>query len=176
MLASHYHFTTNWRFENTRIEEVSDILEDFGSLARWWPAVYLDVDILEPGGPHALGAVVKLFTKGWLPYTLRWTFTVTDVNYPYGSTLVATGDFAGRGVWTMVQQGALADVTYDWNIDADKPLRKTLTPVLRPLFSANHRWAMTRGRESMELELRRRRATTDAERAAIPAPPGPTFR
>ncbi|HEY1905085.1 MAG TPA: hypothetical protein VGG91_03530 [Myxococcaceae bacterium] len=45
--------------------------------------------------------------------------------------------------------------------------------LLRPVFAANHRWAMARGEESLALELRRRRARTDAERAAIPAPPGP---
>src|SRR5579863_4729834 len=116
MFASAYHFTTNWRFEDTRIEEVSDILEDFSSLKRWWPSVYLDVTVEKPGGPHALGAVVALFTKGWLPYTLRWTFTVTEANYPHGSSLVANGDFDGTGVWRLVQQGTVADVTYDWRI------------------------------------------------------------
>jgi len=43
-------------------------------------------------------------------------------------------------------------------------------------FEANHRWAMARGEESLELELRRRRAGTAAERDSVPAPPGPTFR
>jgi hypothetical protein len=176
MFASRYHFTTHWRFPDTRIEEVSDILEDYAALPRWWPSVYLDVRVIEPGGAHALGAKVALFTKGWLPYRLRWTFNVTAVNYPFGSTLVASGDFVGNGVWTMVQQGSLAAAAYDWNIEADKPLLRYLTPVLRPLFAANHRWAMARGEESMALELRRRRARTQAERDAIPPPPGPTFR
>jgi hypothetical protein len=35
---------------------------------------------------------------------------------------------------------------------------------------------MARGEESLKLELRRRRARTDAERQAVPAPPGPTFK
>jgi hypothetical protein len=176
MFASHYHFVTNWRFEDTRIEEVADILEDFGALSRWWPSVYLGVEVERPGGAHALGAVISLFTKGWLPYTLRWRFTVVEERYPRGSTLVASGDFDGRGVWTLIQKGPLADVTYDWSIEAEKPLLRTMTPVLRPIFSANHRWAMARGEESLRLELARRRARTDAERSAIPAPPGPTFR
>ena len=47
---------------------------------------------------------------------------------------------------------------------------------LRPFFAANHRWAMARGEESLALELRRRRARTEAERQAIPAPPRSTFR
>ena len=47
--------------------------------------------------------------------------------------------------------------------------------LFRPIFGANHRWAMARGEQSLELELRRPRAANAAERAAVPAPPGPTF-
>jgi len=36
-------------------------------------------------------------------------------------------------------------------------------------------WAMARGEESRMLEVLRRRAKTEAERVAVPAPPGPTF-
>ena len=31
-----------------------------------------------------------------------------------------------------------------------------LSPVLRPVFEWNHRWAMARGEESLQAELRRR--------------------
>ncbi len=65
---------------------------------------------------------------------------------------------------------------YDWRIRADKPLLRYGTFVFRPIFGANHRWAMARGEESLNLELQRRRATTDVERSTIPAPPRPTFR
>jgi hypothetical protein len=48
--------------------------------------------------------------------------------------------------------------------------------VIKPLFAANHRWAMARGEESLRLELARRRAAGDPTvLAALPAPPGPTF-
>ena len=48
------------------------------------------------------------------------------------------------------------------------------TELLRPLFAANHHWAMRKGEESLRLELARRRAATPAERDQIPPPPGPT--
>ena len=67
-------------------------------------------------------------------------------------------------------------ITYDWRVSAGKPLLRRLGWLLRPAFAANHRWAMARGEESLKLELRRNRATTAAQRAAGPAPPGPTFR
>jgi hypothetical protein len=116
---------------------------------------------------------MRVWTKGWLPYTLRWEFVVTRSTYPSGFTIEAVGDFVGRGEWTFVQEGPVVRVTYDWNIVAEKPLLKFFSPVLRPVFEANHRWAMAQGEDSLKLELARRRAVNDAARAAIPPPPGP---
>jgi len=88
---------------------------------------------------------------------------------------VAEGDFVGTGVWTLKQEGDVVDVQYDWRITADKPLLRYGTVVFRPIFSANHRWAMARGEESLIPEMRRRHASSDAELRAVPPPPGPTF-
>jgi hypothetical protein len=162
-----YVFVTRWRVQAS-IEEVSEILDDAASLPRWWPSVYLDVHVLESG-------VVELFTKGWLPYTLRWRFRVTENRRPHGFSLEATGDLVGSGVWTLTQDGSYADVVYDWRVRVDKPLLRYLSFIFKPLFAANHRWAMARGEESLKLELARRHALTPSELAAIPAPPPPTF-
>jgi hypothetical protein len=167
-----YHFVTNWRVEGT-CGEVADVLGDPLSLSRWWPSVYLDVTELRPPGADGLGRRVSLHTKGWLPYTLRWEFEVVDSRYPAGFTIVANGDFEGVGVWTFVQNGPFVDVRYDWRIRAEKPILRTLSFLLKPVFSANHRWAMARGEESLVLELARRRAISDAARADVPPPPGP---
>ena len=174
MAGNAYHFITHWRVKGT-CAEVADVLGDTKGFARWWPSVYLNVNVIQAGDANGVGERASLFTKGWLPYTLRWEFTVAERRYPFGSAIDAHGDFVGRGRWTFEQDGEFVNVTYDWNIRAVKPLLRTLTPLLRPIFSANHRWAMAQGERSLELELRRRRATNDAERSAIPPPPGPTF-
>ena len=88
----------------------------------------------------------------------------------------AWGDFVGRGIWTFGQDGEWVDITYDWKIRADKPLLKYLSFLMKPLFGANHQWAMRQGEESLKLELMRRHAATPEERARIPPPPGPTFK
>jgi hypothetical protein len=170
---NNYHFITEWQVEGT-CGEVADIIGDPTDLARWWPAVYLQAEQLEPPKPSGTGRRMRVWTKGWLPYTLRWEFTVTQSRYPFGFTIEATGDFVGRGEWTFVQEGPIVRVTYDWRILAEKPLLKFFTPALRPVFEANHRWAMAQGEASLKLELARRRATSAAARAAIPPPPPPT--
>ena len=72
MATNDYHFITRWHVPGT-VEDVAQIIGDAPSLAHWWPSVYLDVQEIEPGDEHGIGKVVSLYTKGWLPYTLRWT-------------------------------------------------------------------------------------------------------
>lgn len=154
MPSNEYHFITHWRVEAT-INEVADILKRADELPRWWPSVYLDVKVLKPGDDEGIGKVVSLHTKGWLPYTLRWQFRVTESRYPHGFSLEAWGDFDGRGIWTFEQDGPFVKIIYDWKIRADKPLLRALSFLLKPIFSANHKWAMARGEESLKRELAR---------------------
>ena len=175
MDSNEYHYITHWRVNGT-IEEVAEILSQATDLVRWWPSVYLDVQEGKAGDENGIGKVIHLYTKGWLPYTLRWSFRVTESNYPDGFALEALGDFVGRGRWTFKQNGEWAEVTYDWKIRADKPLLKHLSFLMKPLFGANHQWAMRMGEESLKLELMRRRATAPEDLASIPLPPGPTFK
>ena len=169
MASNEYHFVTNWRVQST-IAEVVEILSNATDLPRWWPSVYLEVKELAPGDVNGLGKEVSLYTKGWLPYTLRWQFRVTETNPPHGFSLVASGDFVGKGVWTFAQDGEWVNITYDWKILADKPLLRTLSFLMKPIFSSNHLWAMEKGEESLKLELARRHAQSEAERAKIAAP------
>ena len=170
MSAPEYRFRTEWRVAGT-VEEVAGVLSEVRELPRWWPSVYLDVEELSPGDEHGVGKRARLHTKGWLPYTLGWELTVVESRHPHGFTIEAEGDLAGRGVWTLEPAGAWTRITYDWAVRAKKPLLRALSPFFRPLLEANHRWAMRKGEESLALELARRRASTPAERARIPAPP-----
>ncbi len=170
MSSNEYHFITHWQVK-AALREVVDIIGDAESLPRWWPAVYLEVRVLEPGDAHGIGRRVSLYTKGWLPYTLRWSFRVTEANPPHGFTLVADGDFVGRGIWTFMADGDCVNITYDWKIEAEKPLLKRLSFVMKPLFAMNHRWAMARGEESLCLELERRHVPAAARRSIAPPPP-----
>ena len=170
--TNEYQFISRWRVEGT-CGEVADVLGDPLALVWWWPSVYLAVEEIAPARADGTGRRVRVHTKGWLPYTLNWEFEVVESRYPHGFTLVAIGDFDGRGVWTFAQDGRYVDITYDWRISAEKPLLRNLSFVLKPVFEANHRWAMAQGELSLPLELARRRATSDAARRAIPPPPGP---
>ena len=170
MPSNNYHFITNWRIKSTR-EAIVEVLSDPLDLVRWWPSVYLDAQELRPGDEQGLGRVISLYTKGWLPYGLHWQFEVTEADPATRLAIKASGDFEGQGVWTFEQDGEWVNVVYDWQIHADKPLLKYLSPLIKPLFSANHHWAMTMGLKSLELELQRRQASSPQQLAQIPTPP-----
>jgi hypothetical protein len=173
-MGSDYQFVTEWRVAAT-IAEVRDVLSDGRTLPTWWPAVYLGVEPRHVTGPDQLGSVIDVYTKGWLPYTLRWRLTITEPITDTGFALSADGDLDGTGRWTFRQDGPEVVITYDWRVHASKPLLRRLSWLFKPAFAANHRWAMARGEESLRLELRRRRATTETQRRAVPPPPPPTF-
>ena len=63
--------------------EVADILGDPLRLEVWWPSVYLEVEEIEPARAEGgVGRRVRLLTKGWLPYTLRWELVVVESTLP----------------------------------------------------------------------------------------------
>ena len=105
--------------------------------------------VLDPGGRDGAGRRVALHTRGRLPYTLRWQARMVEDRRPHGWTIEATGDLVGRGVWRLEQRGELVAVRYDWQVAVEKPLLRPLTPILRPVYAANHRWAMARGFEGL---------------------------
>ena len=157
MTAQRYEFVTDWRFDDARIEEVADIIADTASLPRWWPELFRTVTILKPGTGHGLGEVAACTCKARLPYTLRFTYTCTEDDYPNGSTIEATGDLVGRGVWTLAQNGDAVDVRYLWYVDLEKAILRLVSPLLRPLLAWNHTWSMERGQEGLRREIVRRR-------------------
>jgi hypothetical protein len=171
MADNQYHFVTHWRLKASA-QEITEIIGDAESLPRWWPSVYLEVKELKQGAANGIGKQVALYTKGWLPYTLRWHFQVTESDPPRGFVLMAEGDFVGRGIWTFAEDGEWVNITYDWQIEAEKPLLKRLSFLLKPVFEQNHLWAMRRGEESLRLELQRRHVPAAAQHT-IPAPPPP---
>ncbi|MES2796486.1 MAG: SRPBCC family protein [Bacteroidota bacterium] len=169
MKSSEYQFITHWQVEATP-EEVYEIISDSNRLTQWWPSVYLDLKVLEKGGEGGLNKLVELYTKGWLPYTLRWKFKVIKVDKPHSLEIQAIGDFIGGGKWIFEPSENGCNITYDWRIEATKPILKKLSWLMKPAFSANHLWAMRKGEESLKLELRRRKGEKN-----VAEPPKPTF-
>jgi len=159
MPANEYRFMTRWRLPGTP-EQVSDLLGDTNTLVRIWPSLYTRVRVLNPGDEHGVGKVLRVETRGHLPYTLRWSFRVVESRHPYGYTVSAWGDMVGTGVWTLELDGDSTRVTYDWRVRTDKPLLKWLSPILKPVFKSNHDRVMADGEIGLRRELERLQAAS----------------
>jgi hypothetical protein len=171
-MTNTYHFISRWRVKATP-EEVYDIIGQPLEYPRWWPSVYLECRETSFGKPNGTGRCVQFHTKGWLPYTLEWEACTTETIPSRQIAFNATGDFTGRGVWSFTQDGAFTDITFEWNLEPGKPLLRYLTPVMRPIFEANHRWAMRQGEISLHEELIRYRARTPQDLLEAGEPRGP---
>jgi hypothetical protein len=77
---------------------------EFSSISKitrtWGPEVYLQVEPLTPR-QKTIGDRVRLLTRGKLPYKIRWQSEIVQANPPHGFMIRATGDFDGRGIWSL---------------------------------------------------------------------------
>jgi len=153
MQSNMYAFVTRWTVPGTA-SKVYAILNDVAGYPRWWPSLATSFQKISDGqgGKGASGHVV---TKGFLPYSLQWTYEVTATNPPHGFSIKAFGDVAGDGRWELSQNGDMVDVVYHWTVRGERPLLKYLSPLLRPLFSLNHDYVMKKGEEGLRKELQR---------------------
>jgi hypothetical protein len=148
-----YRLISHWRVPGA-LEDVAALLREPRDLVRWWPEVYLAVEVAH----EDRGDVVHVRSRGFLPFTLSWSFRELESRWPYGATIEAWGDLVGCGVWTLVQDGTDVLATYDWRVRAEEPWLRRLSPVLKPLFAWNHRWAMAKGEAGLRREMEGRNA------------------
>lgn len=152
MALLEFEIPSRWRVEGN-IDDVYDLISKPQEFVRWWSEVYLRVEEVESGDESGVGRIHNLHTRGWLPYTLNWQSRITKVRRPVHLVVEARGDLEGTGEWRFRQDGERVRVDFDWTVVTNKPWIRYLVPVLKPLFAANHRWAMQKGLEGLRREL-----------------------
>jgi uncharacterized protein YndB with AHSA1/START domain len=150
-MAAAYIFVDEWDVD-APIEAVFDALADARTYPDWWRPVYLEA---EADGPPEVGRVSQQLFKGRLPYRLRTRSEIVALERPRRIEGKTEGDLSGLGIWTLTPRNGGTHVRFDWQVNADRPLLRYLTPVLRPLFRWNHNWAIARAMEGLEPYARR---------------------
>ena len=84
---------------------------------------------------------------------MRFTLTPVEAERPYRIHSRLDGDFEGTGTWLISEEKGGTKALLDWRPSVNKAGVRQLTPVLRPLFRANHAWTMRRGLAAAERVL-----------------------
>lgn len=141
-----YVFVDEWDVR-APIEEVFQAIAEVRAYPAWWKPVYMET---EADGPPTVGRRSTQHFKGRLPYTLRTRSEIVRLEAPNLIETRVEGDLSGRGLWTFTRSDGGTHVRFDWRVNADRPLLRYLTPILRPLFRWNHGWAIARAQEGLE--------------------------
>lgn len=147
------------------------MLTDTESFPRWWPAMFLSAETTERGGDGGVGAVTRVGVRMWRPRVFHGVMRVTERRSPSRYGLGLYGDIEGEIAWEL-SPGADENTTVvqgEHKLVFDGALGALSTGI----FSRELRWALSRGEESLALELARRRARDSSERDGVKAPPLP---
>jgi uncharacterized protein YndB with AHSA1/START domain len=151
-----YEIESRWRVAGA-IDDVYAVLTDAEALPRWWPEAYSKVTVAVPGDPETgVGRITDITTRGVLPYDVTWQVEVLETRRPELIRVRASGDVIGLGEWRLAQNGGEVDLSYLWRVRVGKPWMRKFEFLLKPVFTWNHNWVMSRGEAGLRAELRRR--------------------
>ncbi|MCB9148735.1 MAG: SRPBCC family protein [Caldilineaceae bacterium] len=147
--ANRYYFLDEWSVPAS-VNEVWPYIVNGGDYPRWWGMVYDKVESLNAMAGDQVGAQAAVQAHGRLPYTIHFTSEVTAVTAPTMMSLKAYGDLTGTGTWRLTPTKAGTSVTFEWIVQADKPLLRLLSPLVKPVLAENHRWTMRQGEAALQ--------------------------
>jgi uncharacterized protein YndB with AHSA1/START domain len=166
--VARYRFVDEWLVPASA-EWVYELLSRPREYPNWWGDAFLRG--AGDDGAAAPGKRAWLLTRGRLPYRLRWELTCVEAVAPSRLVSGVRGDFVGTGTWTLTEVEGGTRVVLDWDVEVCKPVLRHLTPLLRPLFAWNHRWAMQRGQERI-VGLLEEASPASSNRGSRPPVPG----
>ncbi|HKP17447.1 MAG TPA: SRPBCC family protein [Gaiellaceae bacterium] len=149
-MQAQYRFLDRW-LVRAPIERVYETVGDPLGYQRWWTDFVLRSEG-DAGEPRP-GKRNRLLVKAFLPYKVRFGLEVMEAERPTRILSRLSGDFDGTGEWQLTETAEGVEAVLDWRPEVNKRLITYLTPVLRPLFRANHTWAMTRGERQINTYL-----------------------
>ena len=142
-----YRFLTTWVVDAPR-EPVWDVIYATERWPEWWPGVEEVTELfhVEGGG---VGSVYEHVWRSRIPYTVRFTATVTRAERPYLIEARATGGLEGTGTFRLFDGPGGTAVTYEWAVRTTKRWMNLIAPFARPVFAWNHHAVMKQGGEGL---------------------------
>jgi hypothetical protein len=147
-----YTFLDKWIIP-APIEVVFEELLHGEEYPKWWSEAWKRVTQIGDIKTATVGAKSEVIAGGFLPYTITLELEIKRIEKPYLIEVVSRGDLEGTGTWRLYAGKDGTAVTYEWRVRADKPLIRFFSPILKPLFKANHNWVMQHGEKALIRKL-----------------------
>lgn len=173
MKEREYRIVSNWVLEGNS-DHIFEMISSTEHISSWWPSVFLRSELVVPGDENLIGKVVRLHSKGWLPYTFQLMVRIDECQLPGRIVARTWGELVGLVIMSGRKLGnGLVEVEIDWRVRI-----KTWVAFFAPVLVANHRYAMRCGEKSFNAELNRRKLEEAEEPAGKKNPfavPGPSW-
>jgi hypothetical protein len=136
--ANSYRFVEYWWIPGASPEEVYEIISQARLLPEWWKGVYLESEPLDGASEAYVGARARVKARGFLPYELNFILETTALQPGRLVEVRTVGDFVGVWRATLSSEPGGTRVDIDWRVVVEKPLIRSLSLLLKPLFAWNH--------------------------------------
>ena len=155
-----FELRSSWALD-AEVGELLRVFDDPMSLTNWWSTVFMRGEIMSEGDDQNVGMTARFFTKGLLPHTFQFTARIDRIEDADAILIRTWGDFDGHCDIVLSDGAGCALIHIRWQVTPHQPYIRRLIRLFRPIFVANHRWAMRRGREGLQQEVLRRRHQQD---------------
>ena len=141
----HYEFRSDWVLA-APFDDVYTVLEDLGTYTSWWPEIRHIEQVDDDS--------CRITARSRLPYDLVFVTTRSRQDRDAGVLEARLdGDLRGFSRWTLRTSGTATLAVFEEEVEAMKPLLRTLAPVARPAFRFNHWLMMRHGRAGLRARL-----------------------
>lgn len=141
MTGGRYQFHSRWQLDASP-GDVFTALRQLLDYPAWWPQVRAATQVDDD--------TCWLTIRSTLPYNLRVLSRRTHDDAAAGTLEAAlSGDLEGMSRWTISRSGPATLAVFDEDVAARKALIRTLGPVARPAFRANHAVMMAAGKRGL---------------------------
>lgn len=148
---------TRWRVEGN-LPEIAAILTDTGSFADWWPDAWLRAEVVDPGDESGLKRSSILRPRYNFPGGGPLSMRLIADERPQSWEMEVNGAIVGACIWSLHQDGPMADIGHEWRVNVVHPLFRWFGPIGRMMCRSKLRATMRRGETALASEVIRRRS------------------
>ncbi len=170
--SKEFYMVSHWELKGAA-EEIVAVFNDPLSLTRWWAPVFMRGELLTKGDARKVGLTARFFTKGLLPHTFQFVARIEAVDERSTIRIRTFGDFDGDCLIKLEQDNSVTRATICWTVTVHQPFIRRLVRLFKPIFVANHRWAMRQGRLGLQRELDQRQVGRPVSAACTGKPSFP---